>query len=139
MKKSVFLFAMLCSSLGAAIGCSGGDDVAWQGDDTAEEEIKLSPRERQAVQAFLADPDIAASLGTKRHAAPEVYLKNQGSFGRPISTFLVVTFVDDTLPGMKNATKTVTVAGEVHFGPAQMAPSVTQVTFAEASSETTST
>jgi hypothetical protein len=139
MKATFFTGLALVSLLAAATGCSAADTAADDGNDdieATEDAVKTSPKERLAIQHFLADQDIASAIGNRRHPTPEAFLLQGASFGKPIDTYLVATFVQTTPPGVMDARITRTVAGFVSFGTNTL-PSVAQIVFEEASNAET--
>ena len=101
-------------ALSALPGCAADDvEEAPPADPSSEDEIKQSP----AVKAFLKDPAVKAEIGGRKYAPPQTALVQGGSFGRPVSTYIVVTYVDVTRPDIMDAHVTKTVLGQVFVGP----------------------
>lgn len=101
-------------ALSALPGCAADDaDEAAPADPSSEDEIKQSP----AVKAFLKDPAVKAEIGGRKYSPPQTALIQGGSFGRPVSTYIVATYVDVTRPDIMDAHVTKTVLGKVFVGP----------------------
>lgn len=101
-------------TLSALPGCAADDvEDGAPVDPSTEDEVKQSP----AVKAFLKDAKVKAEIGGRQYSPPQTALIQGGSFGRPVSAYIVVTYVDVTRPGIMDAHITKTVLGQVFVGP----------------------